>query len=173
MFLEQFCRPPAKIACRLLTSAPLETATKNKISMFCHVQPEQVVGIHNVSSVYHVPLMLRSQGLIEFLHKRLDLQSINIPPSMVTRGEGIIERWKELTKRSVRLPTLKIHSPQYNTCRQERVLDDVSVVLVGKYTDMKDSYMSVVKALEHSAFRCSRKLILQVTAFPRLCMIRY
>jgi len=93
----------AKIACRLLTSAPLETATKNKISMFCHVQPQQVVGIHNVSSVYHVPLLLRSQGLIEFLHKRLNLQAIEIPSSMVTRGEGIAERWKELTKRSVRL----------------------------------------------------------------------
>lgn len=42
------------------------------------------------------------------------------------------------------------------------MLDDVSIVLVGKYTDMTDSYMSVVKSLEHSAFRCNRKLILQV-----------
>jgi len=134
---------PDIIACRLLTSAPLEVATKNKISMFCHVQPQQVVGIHNVSSVYHVPLLLRSQGLVEFLHKRLNLGSVNIPPNMTARGEGISERWKELTK------------------RQERMLDDVLIVLVGKYTDMTDSYMSVVKALEHSAFRCNRKLILQ------------
>ena len=52
--------------------------------------------------------------------------------------------------------------PSSSLCRQERVLDDVSIVLVGKYTDMTDSYMSVVKALEHSAFRCNRKLILQV-----------
>lgn len=79
--------------------------------MFCHVQPEQVVGVHNVSSVYHVPLMLRSQGLIEFLHKRLNLQSINIPPSMVTRGQGVAERWKELTKRSVPFPAAKIRGP--------------------------------------------------------------
>lgn len=42
------------------------------------------------------------------------------------------------------------------------MLDDVSIVLVGKYTDMTDSYMSVVKSLEHSAFRCNKKLILQV-----------
>jgi CTP synthase len=53
------------------------------------------------------------------------------------------------------------------------VLDDVSIVLVGKYTDMKDSYMSVVKALEHSAFRCNRKLILQVTTFSRLGMTHH
>lgn len=45
---------------------------------------------------------------------------------------------------------------------QERLFDQVSIALVGKYTDLKDSYMSVIKALEHSAFRCRRKLTLQV-----------
>jgi CTP synthase (UTP-ammonia lyase) len=47
-------------------------------------------------------------------------------------------------------------------CSQERLFDHVSIALVGKYTDLKDSYMSVIKALEHSAFRCQRKLILHV-----------
>ena len=47
--------------------------------------------------------------------------------------------------------------------RQERLFDSVTIALVGKYTDMQDSYMSVVKSLEHSAFRCSRKLILKVS----------
>ena len=53
------------------------------------------------------------------------------------------------------------------------MLDDVSIVLVGKYTDMKDSYMSVVKALEHSAFRCNRKLILQVRTYLKLVITHY
>ena len=34
---------------------------------------------------------------------------------------------------------------------------------MGKYTDLKDSYMSVIKALEHSAFRCNRKLEIKVS----------
>lgn len=46
--------------------------------------------------------------------------------------------------------------------RQERLFDSVKIALVGKYTDLKDSYMSVIKALEHSAFRVHRKLIIQV-----------
>ena len=71
------------------------------------------------------------------------------------------------------LPCRKDPWSSYNACRQERVLDDVSIVLVGKYTDMKDSYMSVVKALEHSAFRCNRKLILQVIPFSRPDMTHY
>ena len=48
--------------------------------------------------------------------------------------------------------------PAQGVCRQERVIDDVTIVLVGKYTDLHDSYMSVTKALEHSAFRVHRKL---------------
>jgi CTP synthase len=48
-------------------------------------------------------------------------------------------------------------------CSVERFYETVSIVLVGKYTSMQDSYMSVVKALEHAAFRCRRKLILQVS----------
>jgi len=46
--------------------------------------------------------------------------------------------------------------------RQERLFDSVTIALVGKYTDLKDSYMSVIKALEHSAFRVNRKLIIEV-----------
>ena len=44
---------------------------------------------------------------------------------------------------------------------QERY-DEVRIALVGKYTDLHDSYMSVSKALEHSAFRIRRKLVILV-----------
>lgn len=52
---------------------------------------------------------------------------------------------------------------------QERLFDSVSIVLVGKYTTLEDSYMSVVKSLEHASMRCGRKLELQVG----LCRIPY
>lgn len=48
------------------------------------------------------------------------------------------------------------------TVSQERLFDSVSIVLVGKYTSLQDSYMSVVKALEHASMRCERKLELHV-----------
>lgn len=49
--------------------------------------------------------------------------------------------------------------------RKNNYLEKVHIVLVGKYTDMPDSYMSVVKSLEHSASRCLRKLELKVSIF--------
>ncbi|KAJ3529986.1 hypothetical protein NM688_g7776 [Phlebia brevispora] len=134
---------PDLIACRLIVQKPLEPATKAKISMFCHVAPEQVIGVHDVSSVYHVPLLLQSQGIVQFLQKRLNLPSIQISENMQAHGLDLEKRWRELTG------------------RQERLYDDVSIALVGKYTDLQDSYMSVTKSLEHSAFRCQRKLTLK------------
>ncbi|KAF9527470.1 CTP synthase N-terminus-domain-containing protein [Crepidotus variabilis] len=142
---------PDLIACRLLIPQPLSKATKEKISMFCHVAPQQVLGIHDVSSVYHVPLLLQAQGLVQYLDKRLKLGVIGTPevPKIVVteemrlKGKQLEGRWKELTS------------------RQERLFDSIKIALVGKYTDLRDSYMSVIKALEHSAFRVQRKLIIE------------
>lgn len=113
--------------------------------MFCQVQPEQVLGVHNVSSTYHVPLLMQDQGLVSFLHKRLNLSSIQVAPKLIASGERLSARWKDLT------------------VGQERLYDTVSIVLVGKYTSLQDSYMSVVKSLEHASMRCGRKLDLQVS----------
>lgn len=65
--------------------------------MFCHVSPKQVLGVHNVSSTYHVPLLLREQGLLEFFQKRLNLGDISVNPELKTRGANLLERWKGLT----------------------------------------------------------------------------
>lgn len=67
--------------------------------MFCHVAPEQVVGVHDVSSVYHVPLLLQSQGIVQYLQKRLNLASVTITPQMKEHGDSLELRWRELTTR--------------------------------------------------------------------------
>ena len=78
---------------------PLEPATKQKISMFCHVASDQVIGVHDVSSVYHVPLLLQSQGIVQFLQKRLNLPSIELTDVDRARGLDLERRWRELTGR--------------------------------------------------------------------------
>jgi len=132
---------PDLIACRLLVPQPLNPATKDKISMFCHVSSEQVFGVHDLSSVYRVPLLLKSQGILEYLTKRLKLDQVHLTKTMLEKGQMLERRWKDLTN------------------NQERY-NEVRIALVGKYTDLKDSYMSVSKALEHSAFRVQRKLVI-------------
>jgi CTP synthase len=65
--------------------------------MFCHVSSKQVLGVHNVSSTYHVPLLLKRQGLIEFLQKRLNLGEITVKANLKAAGESLMGRWQSLT----------------------------------------------------------------------------
>ena len=65
--------------------------------MFCHVASEQVVGVHDVTSVYHVPLLLQSQGIVTFLTRRLNLPSLNISSNMLEHGTTLERRWKAIT----------------------------------------------------------------------------
>jgi CTP synthase len=133
---------PDMIAARCVE--PLDRSVINKLSMFCHVGPEQVMGVHDVSSTYHVPLLLEQQGMVRFFEKRLKLDVHGgISDEMKSRGLDLRTRWRNLTS------------------GHDRLMDNVEIVLVGKYTSLQDSYMSVVKALEHSALRVHRKLILK------------
>ncbi|PKI83713.1 CTP synthase (glutamine hydrolyzing) [Malassezia vespertilionis] len=133
---------PDMIAARCAT--PLEHAVIHKLSMFCHVGPDQVLGVHDVNSTYHVPLLLEQQGMMRFFRRRLqlDLDKL-VSPASKSRGLHLRERWRDLT------------------LSQERTFDTVNIVLIGKYTSLQDSYMSVVKALEHASLRCRHKLVLK------------
>lgn len=46
--------------------------------------------------------------------------------------------------------------------RSDRLLEQVTIALVGKYTKLADSYTSVIKALEHSALAINHKLEVKV-----------
>jgi CTP synthase len=82
---------------RLLIPQLLNSATKDKMSMFCHVTQEQVFGIHDLTSVYHVPLLLQSQGIIEFLTRWLELKNVSVSDGMKGKGWFLTKRWKEMT----------------------------------------------------------------------------
>lgn len=137
--------------------------------MFCHVAQEQVLGVHDVGSVYHVPLLLKEQGLLRFLQKRLNLNTITVTPEQVTQGNELSQRWRDLTigydAVQVHLH-LVFHRSSKLFASHDRMFEKVHITLVGKYTALKDSYLSVIKSLEHAALRCGRRLVLDV----RLCV---
>jgi CTP synthase len=124
---------PDIIACR--SSKPIAADVQEKISMFCHVSKSSVMAVHDCTSVYHVPLLLHDQGLLDVLGARLKLT-----PNPGEEGRKIFAKWQDLT------------------VRYERLHDTVTIALVGKYTHLQDSYISVVKSLQHAALSCNRKL---------------
>ena len=68
------------------------------------------------------------------------LEKIDIPSAYVKKGKDLWKEWRTLT------------------LAQDRLYDTVTIALVGKYTDLHDSYLSTVKSLEHAAMHCNRKL---------------
>ena len=129
---------PDLIACRC--SEELHESVIQKLAMFCHVGPKQVIGVHDVASTYHVPLLLEEQKVCDYFIERLKLDNVYVASRFKTRGLDLWSRWRTLT------------------ATNERLLHSVSIVLVGKYTGLQDSYVSVVKSLEHASMKCSRKL---------------
>lgn len=129
---------PDMIACRCLEK--LDLPTTEKIGMFCHVGPEQVLAVHDVNLTYHVPLLLKEHRMMDYLHKRLQLLDVKLDPKAVAKGSTLLLRWRRVTMN---------HDQLYET---------VNIALVGKYTDLKDLYLLVIKALEHSAMRVKKRL---------------
>lgn len=129
---------PDLIACRC--EVELEPATMGKISMFCHVGSDHVLGVHDLNSTYHVPLLLKEQKLGNFLTKRLRLDQIELTQERVTGGEDLMRRWASLCQAI---------DMSYETTK---------IAIVGKYTNLHDSYLSVIKSLEHASMKIKRKL---------------
>ncbi|KAL7034063.1 hypothetical protein ACKWTF_007834 [Chironomus riparius] len=107
---------------------------KEKISNFCHVGPDQVICIHDLSSIYHVPILMESSGVMKFLTERLHL---NIAPG---RPDKPLSRWRDLAR------------------RVDNLTREVTIALVGKYTRLEDSYASVSKSLQHASIQAGYKL---------------
>ena len=78
--------------------------------------------------------------MIEFFNRRLSLDQIQIPQDRKLQGQKLWNDWLELTQ------------------SYDRLFDTVTIAIVGKYTDLHDSYISVYKALEHASLAYRRKL---------------
>ncbi len=103
----------------------VETSVQEKIALFCDVEPEAVIPLVTLDSIYTVPLSLEEAGMGDWLVQQLGLT--------VTRDaeEGLAEwtRFVEETRREK--PTLRVG-------------------LVGKYVELEDAYLSVKEALFHA-----------------------
>ncbi|CAG7956490.1 unnamed protein product [Penicillium salamii] len=124
---------PELIVCRSKT--PLSPALIQKLSNMCSVGPEQVFGVHDVSTTYHVPILLERQGFLRAISKYLDLPSAASP-----QGTAMWKQWVDLVQSS------------------ETARETIPIALVGEYVSRKDAYLSITKALEHAAMFCHKKV---------------
>ena len=74
---------PDVLICR--STDELDESTKRKLGVFCHVSPDHVLSVHDVSNIYHVPLILVAQNVHTILRERLviktDATKLPTPPA--------------------------------------------------------------------------------------------
>ncbi|XP_075482081.1 uncharacterized protein LOC142522525 [Primulina tabacum] len=121
---------PNILACR--STLELDGNVKEKISRFCHVAIDNIITLYDVSNIWHIPLLLRDQKAHEAILKVLNLNG------------------------GAREPALEEWTSRASLCDMLR--EPVRIAMVGKYTGLADSYLSVLQALLHASVACHRKL---------------
>ena len=111
---------PDILICR--TEKKFSKDSKKKISLFCNLSLDSVLMLENAQTIYEVPLKLHNEGLLRKLnsHFALKIKKTNL------------DFWNKFYKKFVRLEK------------------EINVAIVGKYTNLSESYKSINEALFHS-----------------------
>lgn len=104
----------------------LTPVIKQKIALFCNLEPNQIISGVDVRNVYEIPLIYEKEGVPEILLKKLRIYA---PPHL--------NEWSRLVQNINR--------------NLEKPRKTLTVAICGKYTALEDSYASVVEAIKHAA----------------------
>jgi CTP synthase len=111
---------PDILVCR--SDRQIPQSIRNKISLFCNVEPDCVIQNVTASCLYEVPLLLAQEGLDRVACRKLGLNT----------AEPDLEEWTAMVERA------------------RKASKKVTIALVGKYTQLHDAYLSVIEALTHA-----------------------
>ncbi|MCL6510529.1 MAG: CTP synthase [Anaerolineae bacterium] len=107
---------------------PVDDELREKIALFCDVEPRAVLPMVTTNYLYEVPLMLEDMGFGDYLCERLQL---NCPVADLSA-------WRAMCA-EMRRPKPPLH-----------------IAIVGKYVELHDAYISVREALYHASVACGR-----------------
>ncbi|MFZ8864365.1 MAG: CTP synthase, partial [Rickettsiales bacterium] len=104
---------------------------RKKIALFCNLEEKSVIEALDVTSIYQVPLYLRKQYIDRIVFNKLGIQ--NYP-------QANLQIWQELEK---------------NIANSK---DHIQITIVGKYIGLKESYKSLIEALDHAGYDYNSKV---------------
>jgi CTP synthase len=133
MLLESGVQPDV-IVCR--TEKHLTQAIRNKIALFCNVNPSAVIESIDVETIYDVPLLMRDERLDQVV-----LEKMQAP----IRKQPDLKSWEEFLH--------QLKNP----------VGEVNIGLVGKYVELRDAYKSITESFIHAGaenqFKVNLKMI--------------
>jgi CTP synthase len=110
---------PDILVCR--SEQPLPAEQRKKIALFTNVREEAVISAYDADDLYKIPEMMHDQGLDEIVVRQL---SLALPPADLREWQAIVDA-------------------------KRRPDGAVDIAMVGKYVDLRDSYISLSEALLH------------------------
>jgi len=110
---------PDILVCRSEKMLPAEQ--RRKIALFTNVPEKAVISACDVDDLYKIPAMMQAQGFDEIVARQLHLE---LPPADLSQWNAIVEA-------------------------KQNPDGEVNVAMVGKYVDLRDSYISLTEALLH------------------------
>ncbi len=116
--------PPDVIICR--SENPVPQGILEKLSVYSDVPVERIFNLYDIRDIYEIPLMLKKQGIDEAFFEILKIESNNL------ESKSNFKEWESFVRK---------------TKNAKKV---INIGIVGKYTNVKDSYISILKALEHA-----------------------
>jgi CTP synthase len=119
---------PDILVCRSEQVLPAEQ--RSKIALFTNVEQQAVISAVDVDDLYKIPLILNEQGLDEIVVEKLRL---DVSPADLSKWQSVVD--------------VKT-SPEA----------EVEIAMVGKYVDLKDSYISLTEALLHAGIQTQTRV---------------
>ncbi len=113
---------PDIIVCR--SEKPISKEMREKMAMFCDVDPEAVIQNLTARSIYEVPMLMEKQGLDTIVLRKLEME--DKPKDM--------QGWHDMVARILKKYDKK-----------------VTIAVVGKYVALQDAYISITESLRHAA----------------------
>ncbi|MCK4850071.1 MAG: CTP synthase [Phycisphaerae bacterium] len=128
---------PHIIACR--AASPASEKVRQKISIYTNVPIERVVSMHDRESIYMIPEQLRQAGTDQQVLELLGL-----------------------TDKADKKADQRHHRQWTDFVRRIKEADhEITIGITGKYTALRDSYASIIKALEHAGTHLGAKVSIQ------------
>lgn len=120
---------PDIIVCR--SEKPISKEMREKMAMFCDVDPDAVIQNLTARSIYEVPMLMEEQGLDTIVLRKLEME--DKPKDM--------QGWHDMVARILKKYDKK-----------------VTIAVVGKYVALQDAYISITESLRHAAVANEAKL---------------
>jgi len=114
---------PDVLVCR--SEQPLPDEQRRKIALFTNVQERAVISAMDVDDIYRLPMVFRDQGIDQIIVEQFGL---DVPPADLSEWDAVVAAKK---------------NPDA----------EVTIALVGKYVDLRDSYKSLSEALVHAGLQ--------------------